>query len=146
MTSWRDSMLLLPPPWMGPWCSTAGPKQEDAFYYQCTGQWGCPSTAAAKICFYKILPVETKRKYNFFNARLGLRVPISTWLVSCPLLPAWGGLEACSERHNVEPEIPGLWGLPVCAIAMYPEGSTFVTCHLGAGPLLHALESGVFIL
>lgn len=58
------------------------------FSYQCTGQWSCPSTAAAKIWFSKILPVETKGGY-ISNARLGLRVPISTWLVSCPSLPAW---------------------------------------------------------
>lgn len=29
---------------------------------------------------------------------------------------------------------------------MYPEGSTFVTHHLGAGPLLQALENYLFIL
>lgn len=34
----------------------------------------------------------------------------------------------------------------MCAIAMYPEGSTFATCHLGVGPLLQALENTVFCL
>lgn len=59
-------------------------------------------------------------------------------------MPAWGGPEAYLERHSVEPEASptaGPRGLPVCAIATYPEGSTFVTCHLGAGPLLQALEN-----
>lgn len=74
------------------------------FCYQCTGQWGCLSTAAAKIWFSKMLPVQTKKGCSPFNARLRLRAPFSTWLVSYPLLPAWGGLEACSERPSVEPE------------------------------------------
>lgn len=34
----------------------------------------------------------------------------------------------------------------MCAIAMYSEGSTFVTYNLGAGPLLQALENDIFIL
>lgn len=34
----------------------------------------------------------------------------------------------------------------MCAIAMYPEGNTFVTCHLGVGPLLQALEIRFFVL
>lgn len=72
--------------------------------YQCTGQWGCPSTAAAKIWFSKMLPVQTERGYSSFHARLALRAPFSTWLVSRPLMPAWGDLEACSERHTVESE------------------------------------------
>lgn len=81
--------------------SHSGTRTGGLLCYQCTGQWGCPSTAAAKIWFSKMLPVQTKRGYSSFHARLALRAPSSTWLVSRPLMAAWGDLEACSERHSV---------------------------------------------
>lgn len=84
--------------------SHSRPRAGGHFCYQCTGQWGCASAAAAKIWFSKLLPAQTKRGHSSFNARPGLRILFSTWLVSCPLLPTWGGPEACSERHGVEPE------------------------------------------
>lgn len=103
-TFWKDFILLPPSPWMGPNVAQRDSKRR-TFLLPVHWAVGLSFNCCCQNWFFKVLPVETKRRCNSCNPRLGLRAPVSTWLVSCPLLPAWGGLEACSERHNVEPGV-----------------------------------------